>query len=110
MDASLSDHITKLNKLSYKNQRVYIAKELSHLYTYTHFIVLKKLQIILADLPDTLNDFIKNLSIGNEAEYKYCFNNLMFDNYFFHRIEPYITIYCRRLSQDEYLLTIPINN
>ena len=28
MNVSLCNHITKLNKLSYKNQRVYIAKKL----------------------------------------------------------------------------------
>ena len=34
----------------------------------------------------------------------------MFDEYFFHKIEAHITIYCKRTSQDEYLVTIPIKN
>ena len=32
----------------------------------------------------------------------------MFDDYFLHVIEAHIPVYCRRLSQDEYLVTIPI--
>ena len=34
----------------------------------------------------------------------------MFDNYFFHKIEAHIPIYCKRTSQDEYLATILIKN
>ena len=34
----------------------------------------------------------------------------MFDEYFFHMIETHIIIYCKRTSQDEYLVTIPIKN
>ena len=29
---------------------------------------------------------------------------------FFHKIEAHITIYCKRTSQNEYLVTIPIKN
>ena len=32
----------------------------------------------------------------------------MFNDYFFHKIEAHIPIYCKRTSQDEYLVTIPI--
>ena len=73
-----------------------------------HF--LKKLQIRLTDLPDTFNDFIKDSSIGDEGGCNYCFNSNMFDDYFFHKIEAHITIYCKRISQDDYLVTIPIKN
>ena len=38
------------------------------------------------------------------------FNSNMFDEHFFHKIEAHITIYCKRTSQDEYLVTIPIKN
>ena len=112
MDSSLSKHITELNKLSYKDQCVYIAKKLMSMEPddIGHLTFLKKLQIILIDLPDTFNDFIKDSSIGDEGGCNYCFSSNMFDDYFFHKIEAHITIHCKRISQDEYLVTIPIKN
>ena len=112
MDSSLSKHITELNKLSYKDQCVYIAKKLISMEPddIAHLTFLKKLQIILIDLPDTFNDFIKDSSIGDEGGCNYCFSSNMFDDYFFHKIEAHITIHCKRISQDEYLVTIPIKN
>lgn len=73
-----------------------------------HFF--KNIQIILTDLPDTFNDFLKDSSIGDEGGYSYCFNSNMFDEHFFHKIEAHITIYCKRISQDECLVTTPIKN
>ena len=61
------------------------------------------------DIPHTFNNFIKYLNIVSQREFNYCFNKNKFDQ-FFHKIEAYITIYCRRISQDEYLVTIPIKN
>ena len=75
-----------------------------------HLTFFKKLQIILTDLPDTFNDFIKDSSIGDEGGCNYCFNSNMFDEHFFHKIEAHITIYCKRTSQDEYLVAIPIKS
>ena len=75
-----------------------------------HLTFLKKLQIILTDLPTIFNDFIKYSNIGDEGGCNYFFNSNMFDEHFFHKIEAHITIYCKRTSQDEYLVTIPIKN
>ena len=69
----------------------------------THRVFFKKLQIILTDLISTFNDFIKDLTIGDKGGCNYCFNSNMFDEYFFQRIEAHIT-------QDEYLVMIPIKN
>ena len=69
---------------------------------------MKKLQIILTDLPDTFDDIIKYSSIGDEGGFNYCFNSNMFDDYFLHKIEAHIPIYCKRTSHDEYLVIIPI--
>ena len=112
MDLSLSKHISELKKLSYKDQCVYIAKKLISVEPddITHLTFFKKPQIILADLPTTFNDFIKDSSIGDEGGCNYCFNSNMFDEYFFHAIEAHITIYSKKTSQDEYLVTIPIKN
>ena len=112
MEASLSKHISEVNKLSYKDQYVYIAKKLISMEPddIIHLTFLKKLQIILTDLPTTFNDFIKDSNIGDEGGCNYCFNSNMFDEHFFHKIEAHITIYCKRTSQDEYLVTIPIKN
>ena len=73
-----------------------------------HLIFFKKLQIILIDLPDTLIDFIKDSSIGDEGGCNYCFNSNRSDDYFFHKIEVDITISCKRISKDKCLVTIPI--
>ena len=112
METSLSKHITELNNLSYKDQCVYNKKKLISMEPddITHRIFFIKLQIILTDLISTFNDFIKDSSIGDEGGCNHCFNSNMFDDYFFHRIEAHIIIYCKRTSQDEYLVTIPIRN
>ena len=65
---------------------------------------------MLIDLPDTFNDFIKDSNISDEGGCNYCFNSNMLDDYFFHKMEAHITIYCKRTSQDEYLVTILIKN
>ena len=75
-----------------------------------HLTFLKKLQIILIDLPYTFNDFIKDSSIRDEGGCNYFFNSSMFDEYFSHKIEAHITTYYKRTSQDEYLVTILIKN
>ena len=59
MDVLLTKYVTKLNKLSYKDQCMYITKKLLSMepddVTYVFF---KKLQMMLIDLPDIFNDFI----------------------------------------------------
>ena len=70
----------------------------------------KKLQIILIDLWHSFNDLIKDSSIRDEGGCNYCFNGNIFDDYFFHKTEAHITIYCKRISQDEYLVTIRIKS
>ena len=106
MESSLNKHITELNKLSYKESNL-ISMEPDDI---THLTFFKKLQIILTDLPTTFNDFIKDSSIGDEGGCNYCFDSNMFDEHFFHKIEAHITIYCKRTSQDKYLVTIPVKN
>ena len=111
MKASLSKHINKPNKLSHKDQCAYITKKLAsmkpdHIF---HFTFFKKLQILLTDLPNNLDYIIKKSNIGYEGGCNYCFDSNMFDDYFLHVIEAHILIYCSRTSQDEYLVTIPIN-
>ena len=66
----------------------------------THFTFLKKLQIMLTNLPDAFNDFIKVLSTTDKGAFNFGFDSNIFDNYFFHTIEAHIIIYCKRISQD----------
>ena len=98
MELSLSKHITQLNKRSYKEQCVYIAKKLISMEPddISHLTFFKKVA--------WFNDFIKDSSIGDEGGCNYCFNSNMFDDYFFHKVEAHITNYCKRTSQDEYLV------
>ena len=112
MDASLTNHIKELNKLTYKDQCAYIAKKLISIRPddITHFTFLKKLHVMLINLPDAFNDFIKVLSNSDEGAFNFGFNSKIFDNYFFYSIEAHIIIYCKRVSQDEYLVKIPIKN
>lgn len=112
MESSIIRHSAELNKLSYNNQCVYITKRLISMEPddIKHLTFLKKLQIILTDLSDTFNDFIKDLSIGDEGGCNYCFNSNMFDDYFSHNIEAHMTVYCKRTSDNEYLVSIPIKN
>ena len=112
MESSLSKHITELNKLSCKDQRVDIGKKLTSMKPddIAYLTFFKKLQIILTDLSDVFNDFIKDSIIGDEGGCNYHFNSNMFDEHFFHKIETHITICCTRISQDEYLVTILIKS
>ena len=112
MDTSLSNYITELNKLSYKDQCAYITKKLISMQPddITHFTFFKKLQIMLINLPDAFNDFIKVLSTSDKAAFNFGFNSNIFDNYFFYTTEAHIMIYCKIISQDEYLVRIPIKN
>ena len=112
MDTSLSNYITELNKLSYKDQCAYITKKLISMQPddITHFTFLKKLQIMFINLPDAFNDFIKFFSTSDKGAFNFGFNSNLFDDYFFHTIEANITIHCLRVSQDEYMFTIPIKN
>ena len=112
MESPLSKHISELNNLSYKDQCMYTTKKRISMEPddITHHTFFKKLQIILSDLTSTFNDFIKDSNIGDEGGCNYYFNSNMFDDYFFHRIEAHIIIYCKRTSQDQYLVTIPIKN
>ena len=61
MDASLTHHIKELNKLTYKDQRAYIAKKLISMRPddIIRFTVLKKLQVMLINLPDAFNVLLK---------------------------------------------------
>ena len=112
MDTSLSNYITELNKLSYKDQCAYITKKRISMRPddITHFTFFKKLQIMLINLPDAFNDFIKVFSTSDKAAFNFGFNSNIFDNYFFHSIEAHIITYCKRISQDEYLVRVPIKN
>ena len=112
MESSLSKHITELNRLSYKDQCVYIPKKLIFMKPddIAYLTFFKKLQIILTDLSDVFNDFIKDSSIGDEGGCNYHFNSNMFDEHLFHKIETHITICCKRISQDEYLVMILIKS
>ena len=112
MDTSLSNYITELNKLSYKDQCAYITKKLISMQPddITHFTFLKKLQIMFINLPDAFNDFIKFFSTSDNGAFNFGFNSNLFDNYFFHAIEANRIIHCLRVSQDEYMVTIPIKN
>ena len=112
MDASLSNYVTELNKLSYKDQGAYITKKLISMERddITHFTFFKKFQIMLINLPDAFKDFIKVLSTSDKGAFNFGFNSNIFDNYFFYTIEAHIMIYCKIISQDEYLVMIPIKN
>ena len=76
----------------------------------THRTFFKKLQIMLTDLLSTFNDFIKDSNIGDEGGCNYRFNNNMFDEYFFHKIEAHIMIYCKRTPLEDISTIIKIND
>ena len=109
MDVPLTKYARKLNKLSYNDQCMYITKKLLSMepdgVTYIFF---KKLQMMLIDLPDIFNDFIKKISIGDIGTHNYYFNSCIFDDYFFHKIKAHITIFYKKLTQDKYLVNIQV--
>ena len=110
MDVPLTKYVTKPNKLSYKDQCAYITKKVISMKPddIIYYIFFKKLQIMLIDLPGIFNDFIKKISIGDIGTYNYYFNGCIFDDYFFHKIKAHISIFYKRLTQDKYLVNIPV--
>ena len=110
MDVPLTNYVTKLNKLSYKDQCMYINKKLLSMEPddISYHTFFKKLQMMVIDLPGIFNDFIKNISIGDIVTYNYSFNSCMFDDYLFHEIKAHISIFYKRLKKDEYLVNIPV--
>ena len=92
----LSNYITELNKLSYKDQRAYIPKKLISMEPddITHFTFSKKLQIMLINLPDAFKGFIKVLTTSYKGAFNFDFNSNIFVNSFFYTIEAHIMIYC----------------
>ena len=110
MDIPLTKYVTKLNKLSYKDQCMYITKKLLSMEPddISYYTFFKKLQMMVIDLPGIFNDFIKNTSVGDIGKYSYSFNSCMFDDYFFHKIKAHISIFYKRLTQDKYLVNIPV--
>ena len=109
MDVPLSKYVTKLNKLSYKDQCMHITKKLLSMEPddISYYTFFKKLQKMVIDWPDIFKDFIKDISIGDIGTYNYSFNSCMFDDYFFRKIKAPISIFYKRLTQDEYLVNIP---
>ena len=110
MDVPITKYVTKLNKLSYNDQCAYITKKLISTEPdgITYYIFFKKLQMVLIDLPGIFNDFIKNINIRDIGRYNYHFKSCIFDDYFFHKIKAHISIFYKRLTQDEYLINIPV--
>ena len=110
MDVPLTNYVTKLNKLSYKDQCMYINKKLLSMEPddISYHTFFKKLQMMVIDLPGIFNDFIKNISIGDIVTYNCSFNSCMFDDYLFHEIKAHISIFYKRLKKDEYLVNIPV--
>ena len=74
----------------------------------TYYKFFKELQMMLIDLPGILHDFIKNISIGDIGTYNYHFNNCIFDDYFFHKTKAHIPTFYKRLTEDKYLVNIPV--
>ena len=110
MDIPLTKYGTKLNKLKYKDQCMYITKKLLSMEPddISYYTFFKKLQMMVIDLPGIFNDFIKDTSVGDIGKYSYSFTSCMFDDYFFHKIKAHISIFYKRLTQDEYLINIPV--
>ena len=108
MEQSLGNHIKQLNTLQYKDQCIYIAKRLVSMEPsdIKHLTFLKKIQIIFTDFPHIIITFMNDI----EKSYNQCFSSNMFDDYFIHETEVHIAISYKRISHNEYLITIPIKN
>ena len=65
---------------------------------------------MLLNLPDAFKNFIKFFSTSDNGAFNFGFKSNLFDSYFFHTIEDNIIIHCMRVSQDEYMVTIPLKN
>ena len=106
----ISEYILEIRCLNHNNLKEYLENKLLSIYPFdiTYTVFFKKLYVLLQNLPEYLNKL--DLKINENKDHFVNFWTDFLDNKYFYDTKGYIRINCLKLSNNGYLVSIPIKN
>ena len=106
----ISEYILGIRCLNHNNLKEYLENKLLSIYPFdiTYTVFFKKLYVLLQNLPEYLNEL--DLKINKNKDHFVNFWTDFLDNKYFYDTTGYIRINCLKLSNNGYLVSIPITN
>ena len=106
----ISEYILEIRCLNHNNLKEYLENKLLSIYPFdiTYTVFFKKLYVLLQNLPEYLNKL--DLKINKNKDHFVNFWTDFLDNMYFYDTTGYIRINCLKLSNNGYLVSIPIKN
>ena len=106
----ISEYILEIRCLNHNNLKEYLENKLLSIYPFdiTYTVFFKKLYVLLQNLPEYLNKL--DLKINKNKDHFVNFWTDFLDNKYFYDTKGYIRINCLKLSNNGYLVSIPIKN
>ena len=106
----ISEYILEIRCLNHNNLKEYLENKLLSIYPFdiTYTVFFKKLYVLLQNLPEYLNKL--DLKINKNKDHFVNFWTEFLDNKYFYDTTGYIRINCLKLSNNGYLVSIPIKN
>ena len=106
----ISEYILEIRCLNHNNLKEYLENKLLSIdpFDITHTVFFKKLYVLLQNLPEYLNKL--DLKINENKDHFVNFWTDFLDNKYFYDTKGYIRINCLKLSNNGYLVSIPIKN
>ena len=106
----ISEYILEIRCLNHNNLKEYLENKLLSIdpFDITYTVFFKKLYVLLQNLPEYLNKL--DLKINKNKDHFVNFWTDFLDNKYFYDTKGYIRINCLKLSNNGYLVSIPIKN
>ena len=106
----ISEYILGIRCLNHNNLKEYLENKLLSIdpFDITYTVFFKKLYVLLQNLPEYLNEL--DLKINENKDHFVNFWTDFLDNKYFYDTKGYIRINCLKLSNNGYLVSIPIKN
>ena len=106
----ISEYILEIRCLNHNNLKEYLENKLLSIdpFDITYTVFFKKLYVLLQNLPEYLNEL--DLKINKNKDHFVNFWTDFLDNKYFYDTTGYIRINCLKLSNNGYLVSIPIKN
>ena len=106
----ISEYILEIRCLNHNNLKEYLENKLLSIdpFDITYTVFFKKLYVLLQNLPEYLNKL--DLKINKNKDHFVNFWTDFLDNMYFYDTKGYIRINCLKLSNNGYLVSIPIKN
>ena len=106
----ISEYILEIRCLNHNNLKEYLENKLLSIdpFDITYTVFFKKLYVLLQNLPEYLNEL--DLKINKNKDHFVNFWTDFLDNMYFYDTKGYIRINCLKLSNNGYLVSIPIKN